>query len=51
MNRKDEDLKLGKENRNGPEEMLEPELREALGNFKSSVTAWSEAMMPRERPS
>ena len=30
-------------------ETLEPELREALGNFKSSVTAWSEAMMSRPR--
>ena len=31
-------------------EALEPELREALGNFRSSVTAWSEAMVshPRE---
>ena len=28
---------------------LEPELREALGNFKSSVDAWSEAMMSRPR--
>jgi hypothetical protein len=28
---------------------LEPELREALGNFKSSMTAWSEAMMSRPR--
>ena len=30
-------------------EALEPELREALGNFRSSVTAWSEAMMTRPR--
>ena len=30
-------------------EPLEPELREALGNFRSSVTAWSEAMMSRPR--
>jgi hypothetical protein len=30
-------------------EALEPELREALGNFKSSVTAWSEATMSRPR--
>lgn len=27
----------------------EPELREALSNFKSSVTAWSDAMMSRPR--
>jgi len=34
-----------------PEELetLEPELREALGNFKLSVDAWSEAMMSRPR--
>jgi hypothetical protein len=30
-------------------EMLEPEVREALGNFKLSVDAWSEAMMSRPR--
>jgi len=30
-------------------ETLEPELREALGNFKSSVDAWSDAMMSRPR--
>lgn len=30
-------------------ETLEPELREALGNFKVSVDAWSEAMMSRPR--
>ena len=28
---------------------LEPELREALGNFKASVDAWSEGMMSRPR--
>ena len=28
---------------------MEPELREALGNFKSSVDAWSEAMKSRPR--
>lgn len=28
---------------------LEPELREALGNFKASVDAWSEEMMSRPR--
>ena len=30
-------------------EMLEPELREALGNFKASVDAWSDAMLSRPR--
>ena len=30
-------------------EALEPELREALGNFKASVTAWSDAMISRPR--
>jgi hypothetical protein len=30
-------------------EMLEPKLREALSNFKSSVHAWSEAMANRPR--
>jgi hypothetical protein len=30
-------------------ETLEPEVREALGNFKMSVDAWSEAMMSRPR--
>jgi hypothetical protein len=30
-------------------EIVEPELREALGNFKTSVTGWSEAMMSRPR--
>jgi len=30
-------------------EMLEPELRETLDNFKASVDAWSEAMMSRPR--
>lgn len=28
-------------------EMLDPKLREALGNFKANVHAWSEAMMSR----
>jgi hypothetical protein len=41
MNRRDEDAK--------DLEMLEPELREALGNFKASVNAWSAAMMSRPR--
>ena len=43
MKRRDEDEK--------ELEMLEPELREALGNFKSSVTAWSEAEISRPRGS
>jgi hypothetical protein len=30
-------------------EKLEPELREALGDFKMSVDAWSEAMISRPR--
>lgn len=30
-------------------EALDPELREALGNFKSNVTAWSNAMLSRPR--
>ena len=46
MNRRDENSKLsGAENF----EELEPEVREALGNFKASVDAWSEAMMSRPR--
>jgi len=28
---------------------LEPDLREAVGNFKATVDAWSEAMMSRPR--
>jgi len=44
MNRIDENTKPI-----GAGEPLEPELREALGNFKSSLTAWSEAMMSRPR--
>jgi hypothetical protein len=46
MNRTDENAK-----RMGTEkfEELEPEVREALGNFKASVDAWSEAMMSRPR--
>jgi len=47
MNRKDEEVKLpGQAN---DAEMLEPELREALGDFKLSVEAWGEAMMSRPR--
>ena len=50
MNRRDQDAKLTTDDsRKALEETLEPELREALGNFKSSVTAWSEAMMSRPR--
>jgi hypothetical protein len=47
MNRNDENAKPAEE----PEilETLEPELREALGNFKLSVDAWSEAMISRPR--
>lgn len=41
MNRRDEEMK--------ELDALEPELRAALGNFRSSVTAWSEAMMSRPR--
>lgn len=46
MNRRDENTKPMR-----AEEMetLESELREALGNFKASATAWSEAMMSRPR--
>jgi hypothetical protein len=44
MNRRDDDKKRAEDL-----ETLEPELREALGNFKSSVTAWSEAAMSRPR--
>jgi len=44
MNRRDEDLESGRVDE-GLES--EPELREALGNFKSSVDAWSDAMMSR----
>jgi hypothetical protein len=47
MNRKDENVKLTTHTENP--ETLEPELREALGNFKSSVDAWSDAMMSRPR--
>jgi len=35
--------------RSDEEERLEPELREALGNFKASVDAWSETMLSRPR--
>ena len=46
MNRTDENAKLGR-----PEYGLEldPELHEAIGNFESSIDAWSEAMANRPR--
>jgi hypothetical protein len=47
MNRKDEGVNL-----TGPAgdfEAIEPELREALGDFKLSVDAWSEEMISRPR--
>ena len=46
MNRRDEDAKGMRADETGT---LEPELREALGNFKSSVDAWSDAIMSRPR--
>ena len=46
MNRTDQNPKPGRGD-GGLE--LEPELREAIGNFKSSVEAWSEEMMGRPR--
>jgi hypothetical protein len=46
MNRGDEEIKGI---RRDEVEALEPELREALGNFRSSVTAWSEATISRPR--
>lgn len=46
MNTRDEDARLtGVEKVETPE----PELREALSNFKASVDAWSDAMMSRPR--
>lgn len=46
MNRTDENPKFVR----GDEDLeLEPELREAIGNFKASVDAWSEEMMSRPR--
>ncbi len=47
MNRNDENVKPAGELEKL--ETLEPELREALGNFKASVDAWSDAMMSRPR--
>lgn len=50
MNRRDQDAKLMRDDsRSALDETLEPEMRAALGNFRSSVTAWSEAMMSRPR--
>jgi hypothetical protein len=46
MTRRDEDAKLGQV---GDGLELEPDLREALGNFKSSVDAWSGALISRPR--
>ena len=46
MNRPDENLKLDRAE-DGLE--MEPELREAIGNFKSSVEAWSDAALSRPR--
>ena len=47
MKHRDEDAKLTGQTESL--ESLEPELREALTNFKSSVDAWSDAMMSRPR--
>jgi hypothetical protein len=47
MKRNDEDVKLTAQGE--IPETLEPELREALGNFKMSVDAWSDAMISRPR--
>jgi hypothetical protein len=50
MKHRDQDAKLMRDDtRRALDETLEPELHEALGNFKSNVTAWSEAMMSRPR--
>ena len=46
MSRADENLKLDR-GEDGLE--MEPELREAIGNFKSSVEAWSDAALSRPR--
>ncbi len=47
MNRNDENGKRSEALEK--QETVEPELGEALGNFKASVDAWSEAMMSRPR--
>lgn len=49
MNRRDQDGERMAASLNAKDDELEPELREALGNFRSNVTAWSEAMMGRPR--
>ncbi|HXS76913.1 MAG TPA: hypothetical protein VN753_12095 [Terracidiphilus sp.] len=46
MNRTDENPKLS---RGDEGQEMEAELREAIGNFKSSVDAWSDAMAVRTR--
>lgn len=46
MNRADENSKIDR-GEDGLE--MEPEIREAIGNFKSSVEAWSEAALSRPR--
>jgi len=46
MNRPDDNLKLAR----GEDGLaMEPELREAIGNFKSSVEAWSDSALSRPR--
>jgi hypothetical protein len=47
MNHRDDDAK--RTDQRESLEMPEPELREALGNFKLSVEAWSDAMISRPR--
>jgi len=47
MNRNDENVKLTGQAEDP--ETLNPELREAFGDFKLSVHAWSEAMISRPR--
>jgi hypothetical protein len=49
MNRKDENAKPAGELEKLEAAEPEPEFGEALGNFKASVDAWSEAMMSRPR--
>lgn len=49
MNRRDQDGERMAASLSAKDDELEPELREALGNFRSSVRAWSEAMMGRPR--
>jgi hypothetical protein len=47
MNRNEDDVKLAGQALDP--EIIQPELREALGDFKMSVEAWSESMMSRPR--